>query len=515
MSRWSKPTLTVAGSLLGALVSLAGAAAPAAGQTIGPRSFTDTDLADPAFADHLPRAVVQSHKRLAFDAEFSYSQATLWAVTSSGIRERRFDSYSRAWAPWVTRGNHTAVDRIGDIAPVASTIAPSLWGRNLAMTAGHDGSSAKVRGFFPFADASGTGRVGLPTLTGRAQPIDLYGQPYPGAPTYDWRRLAQPAGGFIPRTGFSRTASGSERVNVFGTDALGQNLVEAFWNGSTWTFSTHALPVAGGSPSVKIGSQSAVWDAANGRGYVFVEIKFYASGTSVDDGVWCRYWNGSQWTWVPLGTSIHGSTTGANEYGLAAVGYPLDGQFHVRVYAVFRSIDTSPANQDALYEMHIVGAPQGVPIASGRRSGPWTYFVRPPAPAGVTSGWSTTPFRMTSAVVWYEGTRGVAANLRIDVFGYADQGALVHFERTPTTWSWAASRTAPGGDAIRVDSAFVVDEGTYDRISAIGRTRSGRIIERYRVIDAGVDQGYAWLDHTLYTLQPIGPISPISSPLLP
>ena len=122
----------------------------------------------------------------------------------------------------------------------------------------------------------------------------------------------------------------------------------------------------------------------------------------------------------------------------------------------------------------------------------WTSYGAPSALHG-------DKFKMTSAVVWYEGQANQMANLRINAFGYSEEndgrtGKLVEMIWDGAQWRWGAVREAPNGLSFRTTHSEVIDEGQTDRIVVIGRTADGRIYEFVREIQNGRTTWEGWND---------------------
>jgi hypothetical protein len=431
---------------------------------------TDAEIVSTTVASHLPHAVVNTHSA-------ATQEVTLWAVGTVGLKERRWTLANHAWNnAWISRGNQTAFARTGDIGLTMDTVSPASWNTHLAMVPsfGDASNNARARGFFQFnANRSGMSRIGLPTL---------FGSPTFANATYSWRRLDALAGGFIPRTGFSWRQGALERINVFGTDAAKQNLVELHFDGASWHQSVHPKPNSF-SGRMLVGTQSAMWDPVSGQGYVFVEVERNDGAASLN-AVWCRYWNGSTWAWIDLGQPFHGYVNGYSDEGLIALGY-RDGNGFVGTVALnARSID-GPNGQhaDAIYTL----LPFTDTPAGNQHS--WRQWVR------------TNGDRYTSGVTYNDGTR------RFALFGHNAAGQHIRMDLTGLTvaqnWSFASPVAAPEA-GFKTDSSYLVQNGSDLRIGVVGRTSTGRV---YEYVYA--NGGWSWANLSTYTLelqsvQPIG-----------
>jgi len=118
---------------------------------------------------------------------------------------------------------------------------------------------------------------------------------------------------------------------------------------------------------------------------------------------------------------------------------------------------------------------------------------------GAPAGLGGDKFKLTSAVVYWDGTPNQMANLRISAFGYSEEtssrvGQLVEFFWDGGSWRFAAPRMAPDGQSFRTTHSTVIDEGTRDRIIVVGRTSAGRIYEFAREIQSGQVVSEQWTD---------------------
>lgn len=108
-------------------------------------------------------------------------------------------------------------------------------------------------------------------------------------------------------------------------------------------------------------------------------------------------------------------------------------------------------------------------------------------------------FKLTSSVVYWNGTPNQMANLRISAFGYSEEtssrrGQLIEFEWDGASWRFAAPRMAPDGESFRTTHSSVIEQGTLDRIVVVGRTTTGRIYEFAREIQSGQVISETWTD---------------------
>ncbi len=122
----------------------------------------------------------------------------------------------------------------------------------------------------------------------------------------------------------------------------------------------------------------------------------------------------------------------------------------------------------------------------------WQHFGAPAELSG-------DKFKLTSAVVYYDGTPNQMANLRISAFGYSEEnggrvGKLIEFFWDGASWRFATPRLAPDGQSFRTTHSSVIDEGTRDRIIVVGRTSTGRIYEFAREIESGQVVSETWTD---------------------
>lgn len=122
----------------------------------------------------------------------------------------------------------------------------------------------------------------------------------------------------------------------------------------------------------------------------------------------------------------------------------------------------------------------------------WQHWGAPAALGG-------DKFKLTSSVVYWNGASNQMANLRISAFGYSEEtssrmGQLVEFFWDGASWRFATPRMAPDGQSFRTTHSSVIEQGTLDRISVVGRTSTGRIYEFVREIDGGQVVSETWTD---------------------
>lgn len=77
------------------------------------------------------------------------------------------------------------------------------------------------------------------------------------------------------------------RINVF-VRGMDGNLWERYWNGATWTWTSHAKLIAG-DPAAHVRGTSNLVEAAQLRVNLFV--------MGADGKVWERWWDGANWYW--------------------------------------------------------------------------------------------------------------------------------------------------------------------------------------------------------------------------
>ena len=425
-----------------------------------PSSFDDGEIVTTSLKDHLPRTVVHVHSA-------AIQEVTLWAVGTSGLKEKRWTLASKSWNNgFIKRGNDTARARVAPLEPfnARDQVAASAWGPRLAMVSSFDGTArAHVRGAFAFNGPSGSGKIGCPSLLGNPR--------LGSTAVYDWRRHDAQAGGLVPRTAFSWREGTAARVNCFGNDATKQNLTELNFDGSNWNQSVHPKPEIFDGRML-LGSHSSVWDSVSGQGYVFVEMNSNNKFGDADR-FWCRHWNGSNWSWINLHSPFHyRHTSGYSDEGLVAVGYREGSNFVIKL--VMNGATVDQGGGDAVFVLTMTNS----------RPSEWQQWKVP-------SG-----HRYTSGLAWdLSGTR------RINVFGHSADGKLLHFYMSGSTWAFGDPSPAPGGQAFRTDASYVVEGTTYKRIAAVGRSSTGRIHECVYTIDNGSQVGWNWFDLSTHGIQ--------------
>jgi hypothetical protein len=429
------------------------------GPIFGPQD--DPSIVSASVANKLPHAVVHDHVQTAgVDPVYANQEVTVWAISTHGLSEKRWNVNTRTWTNWISRGNQSGQDQLGGFWQSAGYSSPSTWSPYLPMAATFDSQGrAHVRGVLGFNDGFGTPRIGFPSLVGTPQ--------LGSSPTYAWQRIQAPAGGFIPRTSASwRDASGDEHVRVFGTDTAKRNLIEMRFDGGAWTTTTHTSHGAG---KLFVGSQSAAFDPVSGQGYVCYEHQPYNYHSSVD-GFGCRYWDGSIWTTLSFASPSHGWVDGFGDVGLVLLGYRENGAFKAKIVVNARSVDNQ--NGNAVYVRTLSGA-----------SSPEYGWAKWHVPAGTC---------LTSGVVWYDGSHAGAP--RFNVFGQTGDGRLASFFYAGTQWAFGDYVAAPNGEAFTTDTSYAVDSLSFDRVSVVGRTTSGRIWERFFTLENGVSTDWTWAD---------------------
>lgn len=483
--------------LLAALGSLLGPAAAVA-QT------TASNFAVPNISEHSPGAAAIRRS--------NSNELRLFAVSRQGLSERHFlrvpGSPDAGWFAWEHQGK-----------PDATASDPAQWRRFLAMTSGWGGTGLDVFGFFDFPENSGDEKIGIAHLSTRS----TGGPPY--ALDFWWEGVQRPPGGIFPELFNPRAVAVSDtssELDVFGTNsddgrpsAFGTTpLLRLHGHQSapaTWSFSAQNLGqprINGASANVSLGPQSTA-TAVLGRPpappatthFVFVKASLptedrvtFATGDLV----------GGAFTWgIDLGLPRVGQMVDAP----LVVSYDLNGCYGCvgfRRITVWVTMFDRDAGRHSLWERHF-DARTNVP-SDPRQMAQWSPWQTFGSPAGLDS---RTPFRLTSGLVWFQGS-----TLRINMFGYTDSdGAgperIVEFYWSGGGWFWGAPslRTPPSGAGVRTMSATVlqsaISNSTYTRLSVFARTGGtgnpgatdvGHVWELYDVIENGRDSGWRWLD---------------------
>lgn len=539
-------TFTIVLALLGSS-GLATAQSYQPSPTINPR--TDVNVATSDLGLHPPGAIVHTKSKL-FGA--TTKTLSLYAWTRRGLSVRTFDSNARAWTDWRHLGTdpkNPPLRPLGFADPMARPGLDTMLLPRSGFTTDHT-----LHYGYATSRETGLGRAGLdlggtsPTWNHLVPSMNTIGGAL-NLPTV-WQV-------FDPQAGI-RTSDrqGRDTERIFGTGMpFGAPQSNAFqWNqrlplielrqpengAPTWidhgmppnvdsvtvgpdcaTTITHQLapgeyrgdccdpfdqPGKHGNAACIEGATccgNGAWVCNQGDGraacgsagqsvacYGTAEDYVFASGNPRFDAPTGSYLNDDptvhylysddaiSWRWrnlgAPSGRQVYGSPVVASYFSAN----PLAGG--TGMLAVFVTALDPATNKWTLYLQHHDG---------GRWQSSWTKLGVPP---NLASG---ERFRMTSAVVWYQGTYFDWSGLRIEVFGQSEgageaPGKLVHYRWNGGSWSFAPTRAAPDGRTLHQTSADTIDLSGYDRVSAFVRTTDGRIYEYFY-------DGGAWVWHDL------------------
>jgi hypothetical protein len=312
---------------------------------------------------------------------------------------------------------------------------------------------------------------------------------------------------FNPRTVLA--SSGSDHVDVFGTsddvhapnvDALHTPLLRLHGTRTgpgTWSFAASSLgqppfTVSGAPAEAVVGPQAGatflLGSPAVATHLVFVKAEFAAEDhvTFVTGAT-----TGSPFTW--------GIDLGSPKPGAKIVDEPLALFYQwgsITRVCVLATVFDRTANRFGLFERHFDTNPGAVPSNPAA----WTAWQSFGAPANLAS---QTPFRLSTAVTWYQGSV-----LRINLFGHADSDSaaperMVEFYWNGSSWQFGPLRTPPNGTGIRATSAVVLQSPAtgYTRLTVFGRTGgdatfpgSATIWEMYWTEESGGGQDWTWRD---------------------
>ena len=197
----------------------------------------------------------------------------------------------------------------------------------------------------------------------------------------------------------------------------------------------------------------------------------YGDGVNDPEVFYRTSTDGQNWSWGSLGApdgvnNIYGPPVAAKYYdALPAAG----GKGRVVVYVTARQ---GQGDWELWQQYHNGTSWQG-----------WTKVGQPPSIGG-------RKFKLTSAVVWYEGTPNTWNALRINFFGYSEEyngtpRHLVEWRWNGSYWGFGPSRQAPDGRDLRTLSSAVIDQGSTDRVVVFTRSDTGRIWEFSREHSGG------------------------------
>ena len=474
-----------------ALLALLAVVTPPAGAQLPPLptpppTFTNADVAYPPVSEHEPRAATLRTG--------GQNGLELFAVTKSGLSHRQFvrvpGQIDGGWGSWVHHGT-----------PSANAGPPEGWRRSLPVTGGWAGQGQDELAFFDVPDSSASEKIAVADLGGYsgAPPLPTsfaFSLESPGSGTGGF-----PAERFNPRTVLS--SSSSDQVDVFGTsDDVGATNVNApllrlhgtrtapgAWSFTPTNLGQPPFSVNGAQAVARVGPQAGatflLGIPAVATHLVFVKAQFQA-----EDHVTFVFGPASS------GTFAWGIDLGSPKPGAQIVDEPLALYYPwgtITRVCVFATVFDRTTGRYGLFERHYdTTAPTPTNPAA------WTAWQPFFAPAGLAS---PTPFRLTTAVTWYQGS-----TLRINMFGYTDSDGsgperMIEVYWNGNSWGWGAMRNPPNGAGIRATSAVVLQSPGYLRITVIGRTAgdatftgSASIWEMYWTSENGTDYGWTWND---------------------
>jgi hypothetical protein len=517
---------TIAHSIL--LLAAIGAffASPSLAQTLFPKDAGlsalipfehDRNVAVRELSRNLPSAATRKVSRY---VGFLKWQAThmlsVFAVTNRGLSSRFWKSDTRDWSDWKHLGHPSGapIERIsgsGDSPGIDFTL-PLLpgWGVGYSDWIAYQSFATPSTGIDPDY-ATAIMEVDAPNAS------LFYEESEPGFATAASPQLSSSFNHFNPQSGFESLApTGTNQFvrHMFGTGVPRGYVKSSRFAGASiplielrrqlprgipqWI--DHGAP--GDHDGVAVGSGSAVsviHDYLNvddpmdheAQKYVFVATDpiedGYGDGLNGPEIAYLRG-DGQSFAWHSLGSPsgfVYGAPLAIKYY----TNVPIAGGLgRIVVLAVARD-----GSGDYELEMQYH---DGNGWASS-----WTHVGAPAALGG-------DKFKLTSAVVWYDGQANQMVNLRINAFGYSEargssKGRLVEFFWNGGSWSFGTVRTAPDGEDFRTTHSAVVDEGSRDRIVVVGRTSGGRIYEFVRELDRGsvVYEGWNDLSFEPYVLE--------------
>jgi hypothetical protein len=464
-------------------------------------------VAVPELSEHAPSAAPIGNSRSDELRLFAVTRALV--SSQPGLAERRFKRVVgqplQGWASWIHRGKP------------AGAPDPAQWRRFLPVTSMHPYLGKDVFGLFDFPDGSATEKIGIAHLSSTTT-----GNP-PYATIFGWAPTQNPPGGISPELFNPQTiASTVSEFDVFGTNSddgrpsiAGRTellRLHAHQTGGAWSYG-HAENL--GQPSIaKVRANVALGPNSTASAPLGVpsaprHFVFVKAAVADHDRVTFAMGNatGGMFTWgIDLGSPtmeriVDGPLAVVWSGSACTFGCPVFSRIGIWVTTFNRKTD-----RFELHERHFDAYTNTMsdPMQPGQWS-PWQSFGGPP---GLDSH---TKFRMTSGLVWYEGS-----TQKINLFGYTDSDPdsslperLVDFFWDGGAWRWgSAPSTPPSGAGFRTMSSTVlqsplVPPRTYVRLSVFGRTSGtadpgatdvGHIWERYYVIENGVHTGWAWKD---------------------
>jgi hypothetical protein len=509
LSRRVLTRVALAGSV--ALVLATSAFAQALG---GPLTLrTDANVVFNDLSQHLPATGIRKQSRSTGFLQWeTIHTLSVMAETKKGLSTRTWKSDTRSWTDWVHHGNPLGapIQRIpgsGDTPGIDTglTLLPGF---------GAGGNDWMAYQGIGLPTTIPTLEVDFKTGLHQVDPVAktlLPGQSFPGFPTVTTANGSSPLPAafrhFNPQTGLmspSPLGGGTSIRHVFGTGVprgharstrfVGANipLVELRRDHDSQfpTWINHGVP--SGATGVAVGPSSATSIIHNylaapsavdreEQRYVFVSTNpiedGYGEGLN-GDTVAYRRTNSTGSAWHTLGNAgglVYGAPLAIPYYTNTPI---AGGLGRIVVFAVAR-VNDAYVLKSRFHD------------GNGWDAG-WQFWGAPPALGGVK-------FKLTSAVVYWNGTPNQMANLRIHAFGYSEEtssqkGQLVEFSWDGASWRFATPRTAPDGKSFRTTHSSVIDQGTRDRIVVVGRTTSGRIYEFAREVEGAQVISETWTD---------------------
>ncbi|MEZ4278475.1 MAG: hypothetical protein R3F21_02515 [Myxococcota bacterium] len=510
-SRRTLARILLAGSAALCLASSAQAQIVIGGSTINLR--TDANVVSSELSRHLPASGVRKYSRyVGFLRWETVHTLAVMAETKQGISSRTWKSDTRKWSDWVHHGNPLGapIERIS-----GSGDSPGI-DTGLTMIPGFviGGNDWMVHQGVGLPTTIPTLEVDFKTGLHQIDPITrtlVAGQSVPNFSTVTaGGSSALPANfrHFNPLTSLTSPSprGGSAVVrHVFGTGVprghvrssrfAGANIplveLRRDHDSQSPSWINHGVPSGATGVDVGPGSATSVihdyLSAPNPvdreeQRYVFVSTNpaedGYGDGLN-GDVVAYRRTNSQGDAWHSLG-SVGGLVYGAPLAIPYYTGVPIAGGLgRIVVFAVARNGNGDYVLKSRFHNGH------------GWDSS-WQHWGAPASLGGVK-------FKLTSAVVYWNGAPNQMANLRISAFGYSEQdsgpvGQLIEFHWDGASWRFAAPRTAPNGQTFRTTHSSVIEDGTRDRIVVVGRTSGGRIYEFAREIDGGQVVSETWTD---------------------
>lgn len=510
--RPSRSRSVLRGALAGAF-AFALASSAAAQIVTGSNAFlrTDRNVVVQELSRHLPATGVRKQTRSVGLFRWETIQTlSVFAETRNGLSSRYWKSDTRSWSPWVHHGNPLGapIQRIS-----GSGDSPGI-DTGLAIAPGYAASGQDWIAYqgVGLPSTSPSFEVDFKTGFHQIDPVArtlVQGQSVPTLATASSPSLPSPYRHFNAQASlFSSSPVGAGRFvrHVFGTGvprgyvkssrfaAANVPLIEMRreHDSATIQWIDHGKP--SGATGIAIGSGSAAsiihnyLSAPNAvdreeQRYVFAAIDpvedGYGDGLNGDAVAFHRT-NSQGAAWRSLGS------TGGLVYGA-----PLAIPYYTNLPIA--------GGLGRLVVFAVVGGSNGFNLKSRFHDGvawdaQWQHW-------GAPAGLGGDKFKLTSAVVYWDGAPNVMANLRISAFGQSEEntsagrvGKLVEFQWDGASWRFEAPRTAPDGQTFRVSHSSVIDEGNLDRIVVVGRTSTGRIYEYAREVSNGQVQSETWTD---------------------